>query len=146
MSFFSDIPDGGQLRSDIKSALVEEIVSGIRRTIAFLRDRKILCRAGFILRDIKKADIEGLCGREIMEITAELLSKHYLLEIVDGTNKNATLCDNFVSESAFDRKYNVICKDYVGDRDTLIVVEIKNNDNIESMDELNLSENGNIRL
>lgn len=141
MSFFNDIPDGSHICSAVKSAMVEEIVSGIRYGIANLRDQKDVCAFGFVLKTRRKEDIERLCRQEIMEIKTELLSKHYLLTIVDGADKYDTGCEKFwVKDGEF------LSKDYVYSGDTVFIVEAKEKKSIISMDGLNLSENGNIRL
>lgn len=143
MSFFNDIPDGGNLcfdvRENIKSMLLEEIVSGIRYGIAKLHDEKTTCMFGFFIEGRKKEDIKRLCRKEIVDIQTELLSKHYLLKILDK--------GNYTREW---KKYSVMLgyksPMNMNDSDTVVVVEAQENDNIVSVDGINLPENGNIRL
>ena len=146
MSFFSDIPDGNHICSAVKSAMVEEIVSGIRYGIANLHDQKDVCVFEFVLKTRRKEDIERLCRQEIMEIKTELLSKHYLLTIVGGGAKYVTRCENLWNKSARNDDYTYLSKDYLDAGDTVIVVEATEKDNMVSTAGLNLSENGNIRL
>ena len=141
MSFFSDIPDGDQLCSDVRSMLVEKIISGIRYGIANLHDRKNACRFGFVLCSRNREDVERLCRQELKDIEAELLSKHYLLTIVSGGAKYVTRCEKLWSESG-----TALNKDCLDVGDTVIVVEVTEKDNMVSTAGLNLSENGNIRL
>lgn len=146
MSFFNDIPDGSHICSAFKSAMVEEIVSGIRYGIANLHDRKNACRFGFVLRARNREDVERLCRQELKDIEAELLSKHYLLTIVGGGAKYVTRCENLWKKSARNDDYTYLSKDYLDAGDTVIVVEATEKDNMVSTAGLNLSENGNIRL
>lgn len=141
MSFFSDIPDGSHLCSVVKSAMVEEIVSGIRYGIANLHDRKNACRFGFVLVARNREDVERLCRQELKDIEAELLSKHYLLTIVGGGAKYVTRCEKLWTGSG-----TAMDEDCLDAGDTVIVVEATEKDNMVSTAELNLSENGNIRL
>lgn len=142
MSFFSDIPDGNNICSAVKSATVEEIVSGIRYGIANLHDRKDACRFGLVLCSRNREDVERLCRQELKDIEAELLSKHYLLTIVSGGAKYVTRCEKLWSG----RSGTALSKNYLGAGDTVIVVEATEKDNMVSTAGLNLSENGNVRL
>lgn len=141
MSFFSDIPDGNNICSAVKSATVEEIVSGIRDGIANLHDRKDACRFGLVLCSRNREDVERLCRQELKDIEAELLSKHYLLTIVSGGAKYVTRC-----EKLWTGRGTALTKDCLDAGDTVIVVEATEKDNMVSTAGLNLSENGNIRL
>lgn len=141
MSFFSDIPDGNNICSAVKSATVEEIVSGIRYGIANLHDRKDACRFGLVLCSRNREDVERLCRQELKDIEAELLSKHYLLTIVSGGAKYVTRCEKLWTVSG-----TALGKDDLDAGDTVIIVEATEKDNMVSTAGLHLSENGNIRL